>query len=293
MKQQRREPIKIAKNQPSIQITNKIINQVSAPEGEKKSKSAMGVIIALAGVMIALLTFLFGDTILPRWFGNGGGQTAESPVVAGSAGAPSPRQSNSVQSSSSPLMAEDGAATVKSGQTIQIYTNGDKDIKIYHKSINGAVADYTTIEKRGSQKGKIFRNRDMNPQGGYFSISKWEYLVVTVAKGEMVFSAEGDAVIRTQDSPLVVSREIHAGETYETTVIGKGSAWLTIKAIDEDTKGEYTVSPKNNLAKDRKPIELFSGDSCSEMLYSGDQIVFTLTSGAVEIYGDYTHFAFP
>lgn len=301
MSKEHRESSKSTDNQPPIYITNQIVNNVS-PHGEEpqKPKGSIGVIIALAGVIIALLTFLFGEGIFGK-FGREGGSLVSSPASSETPLVPSSSSSSAAHSdvpssntSGQPVnaVAQDGQTVVTSGQTVKVYTNGDKDIKINYTAKTDTVADYAVIGKRGSQDGQVFHNKKMNPQGGLFTITKWDYFYMTVIEGEISFDAGNDAIVKFEDTPLVVSREIHSGEIYETAVIGDGTATLTIQGIEEDTKGEYQVFPHNSPSENPKSFKLFPTDCFYKMLYPGDKIVITVTSGSVEIYGDYTHFQF-
>lgn len=87
-----------------------------------------------------------------------------------------------------------------------------------------------------------------------------------------------------------MSRTVQAGEAYETTVLGEGIATLTLKGLEEGIEGECQVYPRSSATPEPVPFKLFTTDRIGKMLYAGDKIVITVTSGAVEIYGDFTHF---
>lgn len=286
-------------NQTAIHITNNISNNISTSKEEpkKRTKTAGAVITivcTIVGTIIALLVFLFGDGIIKDNPKKTNPLPSSSQIQSSSSSTniSSERTRSSSQTTLNNLQINDGEVLIRSGQTVKIYTNEEKEIRLYYRSNEPAIADYAIIGKRGGQDGELFRNITMNPRGGYFPLTKWEQLFMTITDGEIILSLEGEGVIKTLDQPFVESKEICAGETYEVTRIGKGTANLTIKGIQEDTKGEYHIIPYNSLNKENKLFELFPTDSFYEMLEPNDKIVITVTNGAIEIYGDYTHFKF-
>lgn len=295
MSKEHQEPTKTTEPQPPvININNKIVNN-AAPHGEgpRKPKGTIAIIIALAGVIIALLTLLFGEGILIKTKNE---PEPPAPPISSEEAAPAAPSSTAASAAGSKLQSQpaaaprDGQTIVTSGQTVKVFTTGEKSIKINYAAKTDTVADYGIIGRRGGQEGEIFRNQTMNPRGGYFPITKWDYFYMTVIEGEVSLDAGDTAVITFEDVPLVVSRTVSAGEAYEATVLGEGTATLTLKGLEEDTKGQYQVYPRSSAAPDPVSFKLFTTDRTSNMLYPGDKIVITVTSGAVEIYGDFTHF---
>ena len=285
-------------NQTAVHITNNISNNISTSKEETKKTKMIGAVITIvctiAGIIIALLELLFGDGIIKDSPKKSDSFPTSSQIQSSSnsTNTSSAKSLSSSQTTLNNLQINDGEVLIRSGQTVKIYTNEEKDIKLYYRSNEPAIADYTIIGKRGGQNGELFRNMTMNPRGGYFSLTKWEQLFMTITDGEIILSLEGEGVIKILDQPLVESKEICAGETYEVTRTGKETANLTIKGIEEDTKGEYHIFPYNNSNEENKLFELFPTDCFYEMLEPNDKIVITVTNGAIEIYGDYTHFKF-